>query len=126
MATPTPTPRRGGGRKGDKKVRINEKRRFVDGANARLTVVLRTYRSGFLTYTEHQPADSETRKRGRFKQHDSEEAARAEFEKELKEVADDGWRIVASSVPISEFDEIPKAAPSVASFPKPSTRRKQR
>lgn len=97
------------------KPRVYERQRFVDAVKSRLIVMLRRYRGGFLTYVDHQPV-GETMRRGAVVQHDTEAAARAEFDKQMATARANGWR-QPYALPESTFTELPKAAAAAAAQP---------
>jgi hypothetical protein len=98
--------------------RVRERRRFVGGDKALLTIHLRNYKGGFLTYVAHKPAGPDAQLKKGFFKHFTGENARAGADAEFKAQADgalkNGWtERVAKALPASEFDVMPKAAPAI-------------
>jgi hypothetical protein len=101
-----------------KPARVAQKTRYIGPDRARLTVSLKSVNGGgFLTFVEYKAhgAGAE-RKRGMFRAHETEMAARTEFERLCTSSVADGWR-EKGALPVSEFTELPKPGAALA-FPK--------
>lgn len=90
--------------------RLNEKRKFVAADKARLTLVMRKFKSGFLTYALHKPAGPDSlREQGKVTLHDTENQARTEYDSLARTAIVDGWK-EKTTIPESAFDELPRPA----------------